>query len=419
MDKDTINDISELISAKMEQIYNTAVTMANLRLLNHYKDTPKEWAKKQRNEIAALKRDVNNLVKKEVKPLFSTIDDALLLAYALTRSNSNGKELTKEELTNIRKELKEQRNENFDKQLKELQKEAVKTLNKLPNTIEVMQKKNIIQIGSRYSIAKETSVEELYNGIVRQTQKGVENAPKITYKNKRNVSFTSYADMRNRTMLQEYTNKAQTEAGRNAGLIFWLVSSFGDSAKDHVDYQGRIYVDRDWESMVDEETRKQVQDYIDANGTLIKQDVEEGEPYLTTRPNCRHRWMPMNTEEVLGGKSTNTMLKENDMLLNGKYEQEKANARDKLRYEERQIRKYKQNAEQVNIMLERTPQGNQRDELKKRLTELNSNVRLHQGKAREIVKDNSAFLERDYARENPRLIKTDLGYKYYSKYYKV
>ena len=105
MDKDTINDISELISAKMEQIYNTAVTMANLRLLNHYKDSPKEWAKKQRNEIAALKRDVNTLVKKEVKPLFSTIEKALLLAYALTRSNSRNLALSDEELANIRKEL--------------------------------------------------------------------------------------------------------------------------------------------------------------------------------------------------------------------------------------------------------------------------------------------------------------------------
>lgn len=419
MDKDTINDISELISAKMEQIYNTAVTMANLRLLNHYKDTPKEWAKKQRNEIAALKRDVNNLVKKEVKPLFSTIDDALLLAYALTRSNSNGKELTKEELTNIRKELRAQRNENFDKQLKELQKEAVKTLNKLPNTIEIMQKKNIIQVGSRYSIAKDPDVSKFYNEIVEQCKNGLQNAPPIIYKNGRKMPLISYADMKNRTMLQEYTNKAQTEAGRNAGLIFWLVSSFGDSAKDHVDYQGRIYVDRDWQSMVDEETRKQVQDYIDANGTMVKQDVEEGEPYLTTRPNCRHRWMPINTEEVLGGKSTDKMLKENDMLLNGKYEQEKANARDKLRYEERLIRKYKLQKEEASIRIDKTPQGELREQEQKKMQHINGKIREHQRKAREVVKDNSTFLEREYARENPRLIKTDLGYKYYSKYYKV
>lgn len=419
MDKDTINDISELISAKMEQIYNTAVTMANLRLLNHYKDTPKEWAKKQRNEIAALKRDVNTLVKKEVKPLFSTIETALLLAYALTRSNSRNLALSDEELANIRKELKEQKNENFERQLKALQKESVKTLNKLPNTIEQMQKKNIIQVGSRYSIAKEPDVSKFYNQIVEQTKNGVQNVPPVIYKNGRKMPFNSYADMKNRTMLQEYTNKAQIEAGRNAGLIFWLVSSFGDSAKDHVEFQGRIYLDRDWESMVDEETRKQVQDYISANDIRIKQDVEEGEPYLTTRPNCRHRWMPMNTEEVLGGKSTNAMLKENDMLLNGKYEQEKANARDKLRYEERQIRKYKMQAEETNIRIEKTPVGELREEEKRKLQDIKANISLHQRKAREIVKDNSTFLEREYARENPRLIKSDLGHKYYSKYYKV
>lgn len=418
MDKDTINDIAELISAKMEQIYNTAVTMANLRLLNHYKDKPTEWAKKQRNEIGALKRDINTLVKKEVKPLFSTIEKALLLAYALTRSNSKNKALNDEELANIRAELKEQKNDNFDRQLKDLQIESVKTLNKLPNTIEQMQKKNIIQVGSKYYIMKEPDVSKFYNEIVEQSKNGVQNA-KVTYKDKRKVAFTSYADMKNRTMLQEYTNKAQIEAGRNAGLIFWLVSSFGDSAKDHVDYQGKIYIDRDWESMVDEETRKQVQDYISTNGTRIKQDVEEGEPYLTTRPNCRHRWMPMNTEEVLGGKSTDKMLKENDMLLNGKYEQDKANARDKLRYEERQIRKYKLQAEETNIRIDKTPVGELREEEKKKLQQINANIKVHQRKARELVKDNSTFLEREYTRENPRLIKSDLGYKYYSKYYKA
>lgn len=418
MDKDTINDIAELISAKMEQIYNTAVTMANLRLLNHYKDKPTEWAKKQRNEIGALKRDINTLVKKEVKPLFSTIEKALLLAYALTRSNSKNKALNDEELANIRTELKEQKNDNFDRQLKALQMESVKTLNKLPNTIEQMQKKNIIQVGSKYSIMKEPDVSKFYNEIVEQSKNGLQNA-KVTYKDKRNVSFTSYADMKNRTMLQEYTNKAQLESGRNAGLIFWLVSSFGDSAKDHVDYQGKIYIDRDWESMVDEETRKQVQDYISANGTLIKQDVEEGDPYLTTRPNCRHRWMPMSTEEVLGGKSTNSMLKENDMLLNGEYEQEKANARDKLRYEERLIRKYKLQAEETNIRIDKTPAGELREEEKRKLQDIKANISLHQRKARELVKDNSTFLEREYTRENPRLIKSDLGHKYYSKYYKV
>lgn len=419
MDKGTINDIAELISDKMEQIYNTAVTMANLRLLNHYKDKPTEWAKKQRNEIGALKRDINTLVKKEVKPLFSTIEKALLLAYALTRSNSKNKALNDEELANIRVELKEQKNENFDRQLKALQIESVKTLNKLPNTIEQMQKKNIIQVGSKYSIMKEPDVSKFYNEIVEQSKNGLQNAPPIIYKNGRKMPLISYADMKNRTMLQEYTNKAQTEAGRNAGLIFWLVSSFGDSAKDHVNFQGKIYIDRDWESMVDEETRKQVQDYISANGIMIKQDVEEGEPYLTTRPNCRHRWMPMNTEEVLGGKSTNTMLKENDMLLNGKYEQDKANARDKLRYEERLIRKYKLQKEETNIRIDKTPIGELREKEKKKLQQINANIKVHQRKARELVKDNSTFLEREYTRENPRLIKSDLGYKYYSKYYKV
>jgi hypothetical protein len=126
----------------------------------------------------------------------------------------------------------------------------------------------------------------------------------------------------------------------------------------------------------------------------------------------------MNTEEVLSGISTNTLLKKNDMLLNGEYEQEKASARDKLRYEERQIRKYKQELETNKIMLERTPQGQEREDIKKEIERNNANIRTHQYNAREIVKQNSSFLERQYTRENPRLIKTDLGVKYHAKYYK-
>lgn len=419
MNKDDINDISEIISSKIEEIYNTAITMANLRLLNNYKDGIKEWQSKQRRDITALEKDVSNLVKKEIKPLFSNIEKALLLAYALSRSNSTNKSLTDEELKDIREEIKQTKNERFDRQLKALQTETAKTLNKLPNIVGQMQKKNINQVGASYSLMKEKEINELYVGITKQTTKGMENAPKITYKNKRQVPFTAYADMKTRTLMQEYTNKAQTDAGRNAGLVFWLVSSFGDSAKDHVDYQGQIYVDREWESIIqDEETRQQVQEYISANGTRIKQDVEEGEPYLTTRPNCRHTWRPMNTEEILGGKSTNKLLKENNMLLNGDYESAKAKARDKLRYEERQIRKYKQDLEQKKIELERTPTGAEKDYLQKELSSIKHDITKHQRNAKQLVDNNSQFLERSYVRENPRLIQRDLGVKYHTKYYK-
>lgn len=417
LNKDTINDISEIITSKIEQVYNTSLTMANLRLLNNYKEDKQEWVKKQRNDLAVLKRDVANVVKKEIQPLFNTIETALIIAYAYSRKISDTKDLTKEQVQTIRQEIKERKDKEFSKNLARIQKQTAKTMNKIPNIIEKMQSRNISQVS--YSLRKEPSIEEMYNGILKQTESGIENAPKIVYKDNRQVSFLSYADMKNRTELQHLTNQNQMEAGREAGLVFWLCSSFGDSAKDHVDYQGKIYVDRDWESIIeDEETRNKVAQYIFSNGILTKQDVEDGEPYLTTRPNCRHSWLAINTEEVIGGKDVNKMLKENDMIKNGAYEEKKAQARDSLRYQERKIREWKLKEQEKQIMLEKTPAGEEKDAIEKQLQRIKSYERIHQASARNIVKNNSTFLEREPVRENPRLIKTDLGINYEKKYYK-
>ena len=69
MNKDSIDDISAIINEKLEKIYDTAITMANLMLLNYYEDNPNNWKRKQVSDIGLLKREVSNLVKKEVKPL--------------------------------------------------------------------------------------------------------------------------------------------------------------------------------------------------------------------------------------------------------------------------------------------------------------------------------------------------------------
>lgn len=413
MNKDTINDISELISSKMEQIYNTAIYMANIRLLNNYKDNVKEWQKKQRTDLPLLKRDINQLVKREIRPLFNTIEEALILAYAYSRTTSES--ITKEEIQKYRATIRENKQERFNNQLEKLKRQSVSALNQLPNAIVNIQRQNINEVG--YSIRKEASVDELYNGIVKQTATGVENAPKIVYSDGKRMPFTSYVDMKARTTLQEFTNKNQLDGARANDLVFWLVSSFGDSAKDHVNFQGRIYIDKNWESIItDEETKNKIRDYIASNNTLTKQDVEDNDPYLTTRPNCRHTWLAMSTDEVIGGKSVDKMLKENNMLKNGNYEEEKAKARNDLRYEERLIRKYKLRKEQLEKQKEESPKDISSN-VDKELRKTNALIRRHQSSAKSVVNQNG-FLERDYARENPRIIRTDLGVRYNQKYYK-
>ena len=405
MNKDSIDDISAIINEKLDKIYDTAITMANLRLLNYYEDNPNNWKKKQISDIAVLKREVSNLVKKEIKPLFSSIDRALLLLGAVASGTFKGMDDLNA------KEIKLEMVKDFDKKIQKVKKQVATDLNKLPNLVGKMQNNNINKI--KVSIGKDPRITTLYDGILRQTQMGIENSPKIRYSNGRDMQFNSYMNMNVRTTFQQVANEMQEEAGKEAGLIFWLCSSHGDCANDHADYQGKIYVDEDWESMVGQKDFDKVYDYIRANGVKTKQEIENDEPYLCTRPNCRHYFMPLSIEEVLGS-TTKELLKDKNMIK-GTYDSEKYQALQKQRYEEREIRKYKQRQEQNELALKKLPNGEEKEKMQKQIMKDKKLVKNHQSKVRTLVKE-KPYLDRDYDRENPRIVVNDLGVRFNLKY---
>lgn len=409
MNKDTIDDISDIINEKLEAIYNTAVTMANVSLLNHYKDDVQVWRKRQINDIPKLKKEVNSLIKKEITPLLRAIEVAVLLSYKVADD-------TFKDIDINQSKIEVRANKMADKRIKELQNTVIKTLNKLPNSIEKAQMKNITQVVNKVpKTMNKDRIDVLYDGIVKQTQQGTANSPKITYKNGRQMGFREYMDMNVRTTFQKDAGDFQLQAGHDAGLIFYLCSYHSDCANDHVDYQGKIYVDEAWESVVSEEMKEKVQDYIDEHKIDTIQNVRDGEPYLTTRPNCRHYFTPMSTEEVLGS-SVKKMLKDNNMEK-GTYDKQNYIDLQKQRYGERQIRKYKQDLEQQKIMLEKTPVGEQRNAIQRQIDKDQASIRKYQKDVRELVKNNKA-LDRDYNRENPKILVNDLGYRYKVDYYK-
>lgn len=427
MNKDTIDDISDIINEKLEAIYNTAVTMANVSLLNHYKDDVQVWRKRQINDIPKLKKEVNSLIKKEITPLLRSIEVAVLLSYKVADD-------TFKDIDINQSKIEVRANKMADKRIKTLQSSVIKTLNKLPNSIEKAQMKNITQVVNKVpKTMNKDQINALYDGIVKQTQQGTANSPKVAYrvtlkkgespfkrdgtpkKTYRQMGFREYMDMNVRTTFQKDAGDFQLQAGHDAGLIFYLCSYHSDCANDHVDYQGKIYVDEAWESVVSADMKEKVQDYIDAHKIDTIQNVRDGEPYLTTRPNCRHYFTPMSTEEVLGS-SVKKMLKDNNMEK-GTYDKQNYIDLQKQRYGERQIRKYKQDLEQQKIMLEKTPVGEQRNAIQRQIDKDQASIRKYQKDVRELVKNNKA-LDRDYNRENPKILVNDLGYRYKVDYYK-
>lgn len=107
-----------------------------------------------------------------------------------------------------------------------------------------------------------------------------------------------------------------TEHGIGSSVpgVFYLCSVHTGPAADHKEWQGKIYVDRYWKSVMkgarctDDEVRG-VGAYVKNHQILTVQEVVNHKPYLVTRPYCRHYFIPLSTVDVLGS-SLNKILKD-------------------------------------------------------------------------------------------------------------
>lgn len=90
---------------------------------------------------------------------------------------------------------------------------------------------------------------------------------------------------------------------RNGDVVFYKCSEHTNPAKDHKDFQGRIYVNRFWRTRVSGEKYMSVLKYIKNNKIVSVQKIMGGPVYLTTRPYCKHYFIPLETSSVLDGIS--------------------------------------------------------------------------------------------------------------------
>ena len=101
---------------------------------------------------------------------------------------------------------------------------------------------------------------------------------------------------------------------REVPEVFYLASWHGDCAEDHLDAQGKLYIDREWKTWVkDKEIRKEINIYVSKYQVGRLQSIMNRPTWLFTRPNCRHYFDSVPTSEVLSGKSWEEMLTDRDM----------------------------------------------------------------------------------------------------------
>ena len=220
----------------------------------------------------------------------------------------------------------------------------------------------------------------------------------VIYKDGKNYQFDTYWEMKARTDIQNDIGSNMVKTGQENGVIFYIAAYFGDCAKDHVEYQGKIYVDKNWESNAPKDRLEEIRSYINSHDVKTVQEVMEAPAYFTTRPNCRHYFQYIDIDSVLGAKNNddvNKLRDERNLNFNGKYKPDKYEALQKQRLNERKIRAEKKAIDKLEHELALKP-GDKNIQSQIKIGE--SNVRRYQAEQRDLIKQYNN-LERRYDRE--------------------
>lgn len=220
----------------------------------------------------------------------------------------------------------------------------------------------------------------------------------VIYKDGKNYQFDTYWEMKARTDIQNDIGSNMVKTGQENGVIFYIAAYFGDCAKDHVEYQGKIYVDKNWESNAPKDRLEEIRSYINSHDVKTVQEVMEAPAYFTTRPNCRHYFQYIDIDSVLGAKNNddvNKLRDERNLNFNGKYKPEKYEALQKQRLNERKIRAEKKAIDKLEHELALKP-GDKNIQSQIKIGE--ANVRRYQAEQRDLIKQYNN-LERRYDRE--------------------
>ena len=287
---------------------------------------------------------------------------------------------------------------------KALKKDTAMGMKMLVKSAKSMQNKTLKKVSRLERYKKSANfIADLNKSIVEQSKLGIDKGLPVTYKNGRKVTYKAYMEMAVRTGIQQEIGNRQLETGGKLNIVFYVVNEFGDCADDHANYQGRMYYDERYQDFpLRDEIKGLIQDHIQRNGLLSIQAVRDGEPYLTTRPNCRHKMKPVAIDRVL--KENVEDIKKDLGYKSKSYRPENYEAVKIQRYNERNIRKYKQRNLTYMEIYKKT---NNKDYLLLAQKEKRK-VLLWQKRHREHLKLNPD-LKRGVLRENPRVLLQDLG----------
>lgn len=386
MNRERIDDLIDILTEQYEKLENTFVIKNGEELLK-FLDNPKEWKKRQLLHRNGYRKELIAEARARIELLDKMTEKVYYLANV--EVDKDIIEVTADEII-----IKDDDPEVSKKVLKQIHDMNVQEVSKLADQTFKMHTATVRLVDSL------ATPDNLYDVVKEYTKKGVENGIKVVYKNGRVYKWKSYMEMNIRTTIHQEIADRQIRVGAKANQIFYICTHFGDSAPDHAPYQDKLYYNPECD------IPKDVMDFIEANDVLDMIKVQQGEPFLCTRPNCRHNLIAIPTEQAMG-KSVNQIQKDEGVHF-GEYKSTNYARLMEQRANERAIRKWKLEKENAQILGQKT--GDK--DLLSKAKQYQSKVSEYQKKQRELVAANKNVLKRDYSRENAKYLVDNLGVRY-------
>jgi len=388
MNKERIDDLVDILTERTAVAENTLLIRNQQELLK-YIDNPTQWKTQQLNNLKNYKKEVLGVAKKQMDDITASAVKVYLVGY---------KEVDKDAIEITKTEIRAKVPKSVQQMAQSFANNTAQEIVNLAMLAVETHKQNVNIISAL------ATPDTLYDTIKQQMERGIDNGMPVTYADGKTFSWKAYMEMKTRTVVKQEIVNNQAKFGAKAGIIFYMCDVLGDSADDHADFQGKVYYNAD--AFIPDN----IQQYIDANGILSMQEVMAGDPYLTTRPNCRHNFHSISTQDVLID-SPEEILRDNG-LVKGDFKEQNYGLTQEQRLNERTIRKYKTREQTAKELYKTTGDPAylakaQRAGLKvKEWTKRNN----------ELIKDHPDLLERDRRRESLRVITGDLGVKYDYKF---
>lgn len=121
--------------------------------------------------------------------------------------------------------------------------------------------------------------------------------------------------------------------------VFYLCSSHVKPAKDHAEWEGKIYVSASWEARIGPDEHDQVKEFIDQNDIRTIEWVTGDPVYMCTRPNCKHYFTPISVQDALS-RSVKELLESKNMYMQDKIPMSREKMAYKVYYERLKVLTY-------------------------------------------------------------------------------